>query len=53
MKPDNIDIGNFIEPLIMQIYVDSGDNEKNHQLELNHETDMLFQNSPPPQFTLQ
>ena len=38
MKPDNIDIENFIEALIMQISVDSRDDEKNHQLEFNHET---------------
>ena len=38
LKPDNIDIENFIEALIMQASVDSREDEKNHWLELDHET---------------
>ena len=38
LKPDNIDIENFIEALIMQVSVDSREDEKNHRLELDHET---------------
>ena len=38
LKPDNIDVENFIEALIMQISVDSREDEKNYRLELDHET---------------
>ena len=38
MKADNIDNENFIESLITQVSVDSREDEKNHLLELDHET---------------
>ena len=33
LKPDNVDVENFIEALIMQISVDSREDEKNYRLE--------------------